>query len=1097
LNIADGVVGTNVSGTTALGTIASYSPATYELGTRDYTATINVPSGYSNSGTISCDASAAGSAASCAFSLGVAAYSSGGTTLTGTFSGTNYTNSDTIGLEVSSGTISPTTTTKSALAAGLAVTLSEGVTITATITNGLCNNTSATIQGPQAATVVINGSGTAFTHDNVVLTASTTGTVTTHQWYKGTSSNFTPGTSNLIAGATNAVLTTQETTAASKYYKVKINGSTDSAAHAVVYSNRPSFTLKFIAGTSVTQGACSSGTTKTIYANNASFTSATEFYTNIQGSTIGFEGGTYSNSTNGTNNHHRFISSGGIPQSAIVCSSGFQGIKASKCNDANFDRYFNVDLGSGSTLVNGNVISFTSQQFGNDYWYVENASYTGSFDASTTLANTHTNCTLMLTPVIDVTSSANTSFIYNAGSLITRTLSLTMSNVPQGATISYQWQGGTAANNLSNISGANSASLDVNFNTVSNSAGQPTYYNCNVTFADGSTSKTIDDTTNAIIVWNNFTTYTNLNYINGGSSSAPSVSACTNTSSQITLYGNNANLANVTQFYRNLNGSASPAVTVGTYSDGNKRAYVLGGGAVASSWQECTTFAITGSTSSSSYATEILTADQTGFSGTNFVWTAGGAQVQTGSDNTYAASVATTFSGSVNYGCTVTGGTASGQNDTHSINWSIPSQKVRARLCPNGSNLDILLTNADGYSVGNVINLTGSGLTTGCYEITGSFSGNQQYSALVSGSYPFAPSSSCCDCTNCSVSISRSGDATVVVNTNVTLTAASSGFTATNYAWYSKTSPSASYSNTPIQTGSSNQLQNQSSSSAGSIYYKVIATATGVSREAEITQSWFANNPTERFYTAQSFQSNCSDDDEVITVRYTSVSALSSGTVFELGSTVVTCYKITGSGSGDSTMDEIQTFHNSCTACQNANQVDCSFSLSSSGSYNSSAGTDTITGTFGSGHTGTVSVGFSVSSGTVSPTSATKSALQSGVTLTLSPNVTLTGTINSSDACTGDTATVTIPQSQCNSASIYWTNDNPATNNTAANNLCGAGSPRTVYFNGTNLGNSTQIYSASGCGSLASGTKYYSQDNSNYYIWNGSSLSGPYNLNCP
>jgi hypothetical protein len=864
-----------------------------------------------------------------------------------------------------------------------------------------------------------------------------------------------------------------------------------------VYSNRPSFTLKFIAGTSVTQGACSSGTTKTIYANNASFTSATEFYTNIQGSTIGFEGGTYSNSTNGTNNHHRFISSGGIPQSAIVCSSGFQGIKASKCNDANFDRYFNVDLGSGSTLVNGNVISFTSQQFGNDYWYVENASYTGSFDASTTLANTHTNCTLMLTPVIDVTSSANTSFIYNAGSLITRTLSLTMSNVPQGATISYQWQGGTAANNLSNISGANSASLDVNFNTVSNSAGQPTYYNCNVTFADGSTSKTIDDTTNAIIVWNNFTTYTNLNYINGGSSSAPSVSACTNTSSQITLYGNDANLANVTQFYRNINGSASPAVTVGTYSDGNKRAYVLGGGAVASSWQECTTFAITGSTSSSSYATEILTAQETGFSGDTFTWTADSTQVQSGSDNTYAASVATTFSGNVTYGCTVSGGTASNQNDTHIINWSIPSQKVQARLCPNGSNFDILLTNADGYSVGNVINLTGSGLTTGCYEITGFFSGNQQYSALVSGSYPFAPSSSCCDCTNCSVSISRSGDATVVVNTNVTLTAASSGFTATNYAWYSKTSPSASYSNTPIQTGSSNQLQNQSSSSAGSIYYKVIATATGVSREAEITQSWFANNPTERFYTAQSFQSNCSDDDEVITVRYTSVSALSSGTVFELGSTVVTCYKITGSGSGDSTMDEIQTFHNSCTACQNANQVDCSFSLSSSGSYNSSAGTDTITGTFGSGHTGTVSVGFSVSSGTVSPTSATKSALQSGVTLTLSPNVTLTGTINSSDACTGDTATVTIPQSQCNSASIYWTNDNPATNNTAANNLCGAGSPRTVYFNGTNLGNSTQIYSASGCGSLASGTKYYSQDNSNYYIWNGSSLSGPYNLNCP
>ena len=1105
LNIANGVVGTNVSGTTILGTIASYNPTTYSSDPSTvYKATINVPSGYSNSGTIECSSFIVNtSPPSCAFSLATnGTYANNGTVITGTFaSGTNYTNSDTIALTVNSGTISPTTTTKSALSGGLAVTLSEGVTITATITSGLCNTTpptQATATAPQAATVVINGPGTAFTYDNVVLTASTTGTVTARQWYKGTSSNFTPGTSNLIAGATGVTLTTQETTAATKYYKVKINGSTNSAAHTVVYSNRPSFTLKFIAGSSVTQGACSSSTTKTIYANSSSFTGATEFYTNIQGSTTGFEGGTYSNSTNGTNNHHRFISSGGVPQSASVCSAGFQGIRASKCNDSNFDRFFNVNLGSGSTLVNGNVISFTSQQFGNDYWYVENASYTGSFNSSPTLASTHSSCTIMLTPVIDVTSPVNTSFIYNAGNLITRTLSAaTRSNQPQGITPTFQWQGGTAANSLSDISGATSETLDVTFNTISNSAGQPTYYNCNVKYQDGSDIKTVADTTNAVITWNNFTTYTNLNYVNGGSSSSPSASACTDTSSQITLYGNSASIGTVTQFYRNVNGSASPAVTVGTYSNGSQKAYVLGGGAVASAWSSCSSFEISGSTSSSSYATEILTANETGFSGTTFTWTANGTQVQSGSDNTYAATVANTFSGNVTYGCTVSGGTASNQNDTHIINWSIPSQKVRARLCPNGSNLDILLTNANGYSIGNVINLTGSGLTAGCYEITAFFSGNQQYSALVSGSYPYQASASCCDCTNCSVSVSRSGDATVVVNTNVTLTAASSGFTATNYAWYSKTTPSASYSNTPIQTGASNQLQNQSSGSAGSIYYKVVATATGVSREAEITQSWFANNPVERFYTAQSFQSNCTDDDEVITVRYTSVSALSSGTVFELGSTVVTCYKITGSGSGDSTMDEIQTFHNSCTACQNANQVDCSFSLSSSGSYNSSAGTDTITGTFGSGHTGTVSVGFNVSSGTVSPTSATKSQLQSGVTLTLSPNVTLTGTISSSDACTGDTATVTIPQSQCNSVTAYYTNNNPATNTTAANDLCGNGTARSLYINGTTLANSTQVYSQTGCSSLMSGTKYYSTDNANYYIWNGYTLAGPYNLNCP
>ena len=221
-------------------------------------------------------------------------------------------------------------------------------------------------------------------------------------------------------------------------------------------------------------------------------------------------------------------------------------------------------------------------------------------------------------------------------------------------------------------------------------------------------------------------------------------------------------------------------------------------------------------------------------------------------------------------------------------------------------------------------------------------------------------------------------------------------------------------------------------------------------------------------------------------------------TVFEApDGNVTTCYTITGSGSGDNTAYEIQTFHNSCIACQNANAADCSFSLSTSGNYNSSNGTATVTGTFGSGHTGTVSIGFSVSSGSVSPTSATKSQLTSGIALTLSPGVTLTGTINSSDSCTGDQATVQIPQSTCNSATIYWTNNNPATDTTAANDLCGNGSARTIYFNGTSLANSTQIYSASGCGTLASGTKYYSQDNANYYIWNGTTLSGPYTLNCP
>lgn len=413
LQIPNGTVGATVSGTVAAGTIASYSPTTYQAGTNTYSAVINIPSGYTNSGTLTCTDSALGSAGSCGLSLAVGSYSSGGTTLTGTFSGTDYTGSDAIALTVSSGTISPTTTTKSALAGGLAVTLSEGVTITATVTNGLCNGTTATIQAPQAATVVINGAGSAMVGANVTLTASTTGTVTSHQWYKSSSSGFTPGSSNAISGATSATLITSESSAGTEYYKVKINNTTNSAQHSVAWTAWTSHSnLKFASGgTSVNSGACTETNTLSIF-GNGTFTSATQFAINNQGSTSGFQQGTYSDGTN-----YRFINSGGVPGSHSACSSnpgGNQGIRASRCDNSSSDQNFLVDLNGNDALAVGNVISFTSQQAGNDYWKVEAINLTlneNQYDSAPTLASTHNSCTLMLTPTVDVTSPGS-SFVY-------------------------------------------------------------------------------------------------------------------------------------------------------------------------------------------------------------------------------------------------------------------------------------------------------------------------------------------------------------------------------------------------------------------------------------------------------------------------------------------------------------------------------------------------------------------------------------------------------------------------------------------------------------------------------------------------------------
>jgi len=60
-------------------------------------------------------------------------------TITGTF-GTSFENSDTILLSVSSGSITPSTTTKGALAAGLNVEIDDGATVTAVATSGTCSN---------------------------------------------------------------------------------------------------------------------------------------------------------------------------------------------------------------------------------------------------------------------------------------------------------------------------------------------------------------------------------------------------------------------------------------------------------------------------------------------------------------------------------------------------------------------------------------------------------------------------------------------------------------------------------------------------------------------------------------------------------------------------------------------------------------------------------------------------------------------------------------------------------------------------------------------------------------------------------------------
>ena len=103
------------------------------------------------------------------------------------------------------------------------------------------------------------------------------------------------------------------------------------------------------------------------------------------------------------------------------------------------------------------------------------------------------------------------------------------------------------------------------------------------------------------------------------------------------------------------------------------------------------------------------------------------------------------------------------------------------------------------------------------------------------------------------------------------------------------------------------------------------------------------------------------------------------------------------------------------------------------------------------------------------------------------------------DANIGTTPTPTpSPVASCHAVVLYKTLANPLSNTAAEATLCGTGSAaRAVYINATSLAAATAIYTSSGCGTLESGTKYFAEIPGTYYIWNGSSLLGPYvGLNC-
>ena len=1170
LSIPDGTVGATVSGTVSVGSIASISPTTYAEGLNTYTATITIPgSGYTNSGTITATDTATGTFGSCAFSLSTNAYDTDHYELTGTFSGTDYTDSDTISLSVDSGNIgigsagssSSVNTTKSALAGTLTIYSNEAVNITATITSGLCSQKpeTATVQAPQTASAVISGVGTAFVGQNITLTANVTGTLTSIQWHKSTSSGFTVANSNAITGATSTTLVTTESTADTIYYKVVVNGNTGSpsAQHVVIWSAWTTHSnLKYISGTARNAAACTSTTLVNLF-GNGTFTAATQFAVDNQGSTSGFQQGTYSDGTN-----NRFISSAGVPQAHVACSgdAGFMGIKASSCDDANNDKYFFVDLASVSGIAVDKVISFTDTaggslvaQFGKNYWVVEEINLeldSSQYDATPVLRTVaNSGSCLSLNPnTVSLTALPATASV---GSTVT--LTATPSFTPQGATLTYIYRKSTDGSTPSTIVATTTSTTATD--TLPSTAGTNQY-----TVEIQGTSPLIISTVRSVTATANSLHSLRYHSDTGSINSDACVSttfrdvyAALAPASNTDQTDKLANPSSTSNLYVDAAGNTSGFVG-GTYSDGNVHGYFSNTGVLQNQWVVCTTtpnpstLVVIESTQSSSnfnnanpnqgITLEAIPSNYPDSSQFNFSWTqtsSSGSAADSFSSSTVLSTTSTftaelstaektnigtgsimkRFSCSVNDGPTATG-TPTTTSDNIEVTWVGITQNLEVVPCVGSGTHYIKVINTGGLQNDQVINITHAGSTPadGCYKITNASSSGESYiSVSVAGDYPFAPSTTCCACSTCTASISGNEEGTV--GTAVELSASPSGFSVnqgasdTKYTWYvsydSAALNNSSHSSWDIKTDAANDgspLFN--AASPGPVYYRVTitgfnSTTTGVTANAYHTIVWSPQTSSNNSYKLRLLNQDCTETDT--TDYFASVTG--SFVLYEVNDVVsrvdgtATCYRVIEVlGTYSSSYPEIAVAYSNCDVCYEALLRDCSISMTSGSTYNSGAGTATFTAVIGSSAAATDTISLAATDGsTVSPTSTTVAALEGGLIVTIGSGKILEATITSG-TCINTNVTAQAPVDNCHEVPLYYHTQNPATNASAKSALCGSSSARNTRINSSSLATATQVYADSACSTLKSGTVYLSENNTQYYIWNGYSLSSAINLNC-
>jgi len=1148
LQVDNGVEGATVTGSVTLGTILNnaFTPSTYQVATDYiYRATVVAPgSGYTNNNAnISCEGTATGTAATCGYTLSHnGTYASGGTTITGSSFGSSYGNSDAINLAISSGNIcigggctpsaNNVNTTKSALAGGLAIVFTEGTELTATTTSGLCSDTK-TLTLPQTG-FYISGDTAAFTYDSHILTAAhPSTTMTSWQWHKSTSSGFSPSSSTLIAGATSQTYDARETAEDTIYYEVYVNGSTYSEQKAVVFSNRTQLSsVKFKAGgTSADLTACDSSTTKSIFVKplSATLQTATEFFSDVQGNKSELNG-TYSMSVSGTNKY-RYVNTNGTPGSIYTCGTSgedtVQKIGVRDCRNLMTEVIVDVTIPVGEDDLDANdVISFTTASgggiSGHIYFYVTTASASGTADAARTWSATHTSCLAVDPPTIDLAGSLE---VFTGAQI---TLNAQPEFTPQGATFTYVYKkstdGSAPSTTLATTTNANTT------DTAPSSAGTNKY-----TVEIQGTSPLIKSDPPLETVVSLYHTH-ELKFTDGGSSIADS--ACTSSTLK-TVYANiNYVAGTITQLYQTAAGSTT-SFDDGTYSDGNIHGLFNSSGVLQNQWLSCPAPSspatviehnnspanVTGANPYAGVALVATVNEEMGSSKT-YAWTKNSSAISGATSVNYFAELTTSEKNSIGtgtvthtYGVTVNDGTGN-YTDTITVTWQGLQQDVAVVPCTGSGTSYMRLIGVSGWPANAVLNLTGSGITDGCYKITDASSTGQSYTSVtIVGGYPFSYNSTCCECSTCSVAISGSTESTL--GTGVQLTAGTpSGFTlATSdpiYRWYRKVGASGTYAPQTVHNNVQAPTFNETGSPVDHYYkvdvYGTNSTSSGALASDEHIITWSQPTTTAlRSYRLQNLLTDCSGVESGGAVAYgrgTTAITQQAANDFVDSNPVVTI-------AGDTTncwqvMEEEETYNGTrailtqktgnatqtaCQACYEELTQDCSFTMSAGQTY--TAGTADFTAVIGSTAATTDTISLVATDGsTVSPTTTTVSALENTLTVTIGSGKSLKATITSG-TCINEYATAQAPSASCHQITVYYSTANPATDSTAKANLCGSGPTETRRFNASTLAAATQVYSSrNDCTTLHSEVRYFSFDNENYHVWNGNSLSGAVDLDC-